>query len=284
MGISASTLALIASAGATAGGAYLSNQQQKKSMQNYNNQVTDQNRRLSEQFAEKQKLINDSKTQQGKVFNDIAAQQDAEFNKQTEFAKQKAKLFQDMAAQPVVQGAASPEFQQATAARQSLFTDGTAGALPGSFDVGSENKDKVLREAEAKIGGAEKARTAGITGAQAKIGALGDVASSQNRLFQDVGIKMGDIATDANRSTNLLSGSLRLPEYRMAALGAAAGDAAGTPYFRGQEPVYRTPNTLFADLLQGGGQLGLSSIFRQPKAAAKNTWTDPDTGMQHLIQ
>jgi hypothetical protein len=282
MGISASTLALMASAGATAGGAYLNHQQQKSSMKDYNNQVTRQNQMLTDQFAEKQRKINDAKTQQGKVFNDIATQQNDEYAKQVEFAKQKAQLFQDMAAKPVIQAAASPEYQDAVASREQLFTDG--GALPGSFDVGGGTQDKVLREAEANIGGAEKARTKGITGAQAKIGALSDVAGTQNRLFQDVGVKMGDIATDANRSTNMLSGSLRLPEYRMAALGAAAGEEANTPYFRGQEPVYRTPNTLFADLLGGAGQLGLSAALKQPAAAKKNIWTNPDTLQKHVIQ
>jgi hypothetical protein len=276
----AMTTMLAASLAATAGGAYMNNRAQNKSMRQYNTQVTQQNKLLSDQFADKQRLMNQNKDSQARLFNEMGAAQDAEFQNQTRLADEKSRAFQEAVKDPVmVGGAKSPAFDQAVNDRVKMFTD-TSTDLPGNFGVansgGTENR--VLRMAADKDKAARDAKSLGIATAQAKMAALGDADQAQGNLFRNLDVKMGDFARQADAGTRALSSKLRLPEYRMGALGNAMGEAAQTPYFRGQEPVYRTPNTLFGDVLTGLGQIGSSYVFKQPGAAGATAkpWINPD--------
>lgn len=267
---------LAASAASTVGGTVMANEQQKKSMRRYNNEVSDQNRLLSQQYAERQNQINNARDQQAKVFQEIGAQQDAEFAKQTELAKKKQQVFQQAAEQSVNKGAESQEFADAVANRMNLFNETAPADYGASTSGGTENR--VLREAAEKSHTAAAERSGGIANALARMGALNDVGQRQNDLFRSLDTNLGDVAKEANTSSNLLSAKLRTPEYRMGALSAVMGEAANTPYYRGQEPVYRTPNTLFADALKGAGQLGMTGYFMGAGMPKTGKWINPDTG------
>lgn len=264
----------IAALAATAGGTILSQQQQQSSMKNYNNQVAQQNQLLQDQFMERQQKIKNSQNDQARVFKEMSDAQDAEFAKQTELARQKQQAFEQSVNQPVVKGADSQEFQNAVEARNQLFRDTAQQVTP---DFGTSNKsgteNRVLRQAAEKALADKEEKTTGIVDAQSRMSALQDVAQQQGQLFRDINTQMNDVAQDANASSRLLSYKLRQPEYRMGAQSAVQGEQVNTPYFRGQEPVYRTPNTLFADLLGGAGQLGMIYTTRQP--ATKTTGAKP---------
>lgn len=262
----------IAALAATAGGTIMANQQQKSAMKDYNSQVTRQNKLLTDQFSERQTKIKNSQDAQARLFQEISADQDAEYAKQSELARQKQQQFEESVRQPVTQGAQSQEFQDAVDARNQLFRD-TAKTVTADFGTSNRSgtENRVLRQAAEKEMQDKSEMTAGVADARSRMSALQDVQQGQAQLFRDIGVNMSDIAKDANASSKLLDYKLRTPEYLMGAHSAVQGEQVNTPYFRGQEPFYRTPNTLFADLLQGGGQLGVSYLTTRPKTTGTKT-------------
>lgn len=261
---------LALSALSTGASMYMQNQAQKSSMKRYNNEVTQQNRMLSQQYADRQKKINSARDEQAKTFQQVADQQDAELANQRKIAAEKQALFQDMAQKPVVKGADSPEFQQAVDQRNQLFTDTatTPSYMPSGTDT-AENR--VLRSAAEKANLREKEKTSGMADALSRMGAMGDVQQAQGQLFRDLNLGLTDKANEAQSGTTMLNYKLRSPEYHMGALSNVMGEQASMPYFRGQEPQYKPPNTLFADLLGGAGQLGSMYSFYQPGAVKPTT-------------
>ena len=270
-------IALLAlAAGGTAYGTISANNNAKAAGRKYNNEVSAQNKMLSEQYADRTAKINEARDAQAEVFKNIGVQQDEEFARQTELAKKKQQVFQQSVEQPVIQNVASPEFADAVASRNKMYED-SALALPADYGASAngETENRVLRDAAEKALTLRKDRSGKMADALSRMGAVEDTGQKRAELFRALDINMGDVAQDAATSANTLSTKLRTPEYRMGALSAVMGENANTPYYRGTEPMYRTPNTLWSDLAKGGGQLGMNAYFMG--AGAPKTTNAPTT-------
>lgn len=269
-------LAAIASTVATGAGQYMNYRAGKKAEKRYNEQVNNQNRLLEKQYADRQQKLYAGKDEQARIFNETAAAQDAELENQKKMSAEKQQLFQDMLANPI-NTAAAPEAEAARAERNKLFAD-TDVTLGGSYNptANGTTENRVIQDAAEKAQAKEGKKTAGIADAAARLGAMGDVRAKQGILFGDLTNETNTINADAQAAQRLLEMRLRPKQYRSGAVGAAMGDAVQTPYFRGEEPVFQQPNTLFGDLMSGAGQLGTSYFTTQ---LPKNRWRNPDTGV-----
>jgi hypothetical protein len=253
----------------TVASTFMQNSAQKKSMGDYNNQVRKQNKLLQDQFTDRQKKINEARTQQGRTFQEMASAQDAEFAKQKDLARQKQQVLEQAVQQPTNQGMKAPEFDQAVDRRNQLFRD-TAGAPTADFNptgpaAPDTAENRILRSAQEKASLRENDKTAGMVDALSRMGALGDQQQRQQALFRDMNVGMSDVAQDAQAGSRALDFKLRTPGYRMGALSNVMGEQASMPYYRGQEPTYRQPNTLFADILGGASQLaGMYGFYQKP--------------------
>lgn len=281
MCLSAGAMLALSLAG-TAASSVMQAQSQQKSMRNYNNQVAAQNDLLQRQFTDRQNKINSARDQQAALFKEISDAQDAEFAKQTAMAKDKERLFQEAASRPILKAADSPEFQQAVDSRNRLFADTVAPANYNSSDSENTAENRVLRAAAEDAQGKERGKAAGMAGALAKMSALQDNAQGQTQLFRDLNVGLGDAASNATQSMNMLNYRLRAPQYRMGALSNVMGEQQNMPYFRGNEPTYKPGNTLFADLLGGASSIGANYAFRQPATPVQKPWVNPDTGQRVL--
>jgi hypothetical protein len=253
---------LAASLVSTAGGAVMGNQQQKRATKKYNNQVSAQNRLLSEQFADRQKQVGAAKEDQAKVFNEIASKQDAEFERQKQLAAEKEQVFKEALQKPSLIAAQSPAFDESVANRDKMFKDTDGFSMPdygGNAAASTENR--VLRDAADKSLEKQSAKSNKVAGALSKISALRDANQGQAELFRDLGTGIKDVANKAVESSRLLNFSLRPQQYRMGALDASMRDRASAPYYRGEEPVFRYPNSTASDILMGAGKLGSTAAF-----------------------
>jgi hypothetical protein len=254
--------------GSTVGGTLLSNQQNKKSMKRYNEEVTRQNKLLSDQHADRQAKINAARDQQGKIFGDVVSAQDAELKNQQKLSKEKQRIFEETTQKPVIAANASPEFEQAVGNRERIFNSIQPTADYSTPAATGSTENRVLRQAAEKAKSEQTEKAMGVVGAQNKLSAMQDVDQSRTQLFRDLDRGLTDKATEAQAGQGILQNKLRLPEYRMGAQSAVMGENANMPYFRGQEPIFKRPNTTAADILSGLGTLGSMYSFYQPKAGA----------------
>lgn len=262
----------------TAAGTVLNNRAAQNSAKNYNNQVNAQNRLLEQQYADRQNKIYQAQGEQAKAFTEQSAAQEEEFKRQTEFAKKKQQAFEAALQQPQASGATTQNIDSYAGQRGKLFAD-MPNTMPGSFATAAptneSTEDRVLRESAEKSGTRESAKSAGVTKALAQISGAQDATQAQGALFRDLGTKLNDVASDSAASSNLLSYKLRPVDYRMNALGNVIGQQVNTPYFRGQEPIARAPNSTIADVFSGLGNLGTTAVFRGIGQTAK-PWINPD--------
>lgn len=261
-------MALIGLAG-TAGSTMLNASAQNKSMNQYNDQVTRQNALQTQQFQDRRKQIEAGKDEQERLFKDIASKQDIEYAKQQQMAKDKQARFQEAVQDSTVKQNDAPEFAQATGDRRQLFRDvsGPKADYGASAAGGTENK--VMRLAAEKIGGEQDGTTDKVVGALAKMGAMQDVDQQRTQLFRELGLDLDTMARDAQGSARVASVGTESERQRLGAVSGSMGEAAQAPYFRGEEPVYRPPNTMVGDILGGGSQLLSTYGYMQPKIAAK---------------
>ncbi len=273
MCLSAGAMMALSAAG-TVASMFMQNKAQQSAMKDYNSQVGRQNKLLQDQFQDRQKKIGEARTQQGRTFKTMADAQDAEFARQKELAAKKQQVFEQAAQKPVNVGAESPEFQQAVDRREQMFKE--VGVTPDFAPMGADTaENRVLRSSAEKANLKEKTKTDGMIGALNKMGAMGDTEQKQGQLFRDLTVGLGDVAQDAKAGSRALEYKLRNPEYRMGALSNVMGEQANMPYFRGREPQYQQPNTLFADILGGASQLGGMYAFHQPAGTGGKLFANP---------
>lgn len=245
-------------------GTMMQQQQQKAQMKRYNNQVNSQNALLTQQYADRTRRINEARDESARSANEMSAAQRLEFEKQTRMADEKAQSFQTATQDNALRGANSDAFAEGVAKRNQLFNDTD---MPADYSVpnsgGTENR--VVQAANEKAMAKSKTKTAGVADAAARMASLQDAGIAQNDLFRDIGVKLNDAGDRARSSSAALTNKMRLPQYHMQAVTAAAGDNAAQPYFRGEEPQYKPPNTMFADIFTGGGGLLANYAFRQPQ-------------------